>query len=173
MESLSKEDAEQAVKFAEEKFGVTFHDEQRTAITSFLTGSDIFVGLPTGFGKSLIFQAIPICYDFIICKQKGEASSGRSDPAPTQNAIGIVVSPLVSLCKNQVESLSNFGIKAAYLGDLDDAGWKDVEDGHFSLIYASPEMLLDDKCSSILMGDVYTNRLCGIFVDEVHCIAKW
>ena len=60
-----------------------------------------------------------------------------------------------------------------YLGDVEGEGWRDVERGMFSLVYASPEMLLDQKGSEILMSDVYTDRLCGVFVDEAHCIVKW
>ena len=163
MKPCSEADAEKAVKYAEQKLQRTFHEKQKSAITAFLTGKDIFVGLPTGYGKSLIFQAIPVCYNFI----RGQNSSA-SGPA-----IAVVVSPLVSLCRNQVQSLTEIGIKAVYLGDVEGEGWKDVERGNFSLVYGSPEMLLDEKGSEILMSDVYTDRLCGLFVDEAHCIIKW
>ena len=92
-----------------------------------MTGSDIFVGLPTGLEKSLIFQAIPVCYDFIIRKQKDEASSSTSTglaigDSLTENVIGIVISPLVPLCKNQVQLLSKVSVKAVYL-TLDGKMW--------------------------------------------------
>ena len=40
-------------------------------------------------------------------------------------------------------------------------------------VYTSPEMILEDSGTTLLMSDTYSDRLCGIFVDEAHCIAKW
>ena len=78
-------------------------------------------------------------------------------------AIGVVVSPLVGLCRDQVQSLAKLGVKAIYLGDASDEEWKNVEKGMFSMIYSSPKMLLDDKCAAIRMGDLYTDRLWDIY----------
>lgn len=170
MKPCSEEDATAAVEFAEKTFSVMFHEEQKTAIIAFLTGNDIFVGLPTGFGKSMIFQAIPVCYNFILTKN-ADSDNELSSSSPL--AIGVVVSPLVGLCRDQVQSLAKLGVKAIYLGDASDEDWKNVEKGVFSMIYSSPEMILDDKCAAILMSELYTERLCGIFIDEVHCVTKW
>ena len=104
MEPCSEASAADAVKYAEEKFNWTFYDEQKSAIMSFLTGKDIFVGLPTGFGKSQVYQAIPVCYQFLVNKEP----------------IAIVISPLLSLCRNQVQALTDIGMKAVYLGDVND-----------------------------------------------------
>ena len=123
---------------------------QQLLLFFFLTGSDIFVGLPTGFGKSMIFQAIPVCYNYILMKNSTDSASGLSSPL----AIGVIMSPLVGLCRDQVQSLSKLGVKAIYLGDAPDEKWKNVEKGMFSLFYSSPEMLLDDKCAAILMDDL-------------------
>ncbi len=65
---------------------------------------DVFVGLPTGFGKSQVYQAIPVCYQFLVNKEP----------------IAIVISPLLSLCRNQVQALTDIGMKAVYLGDVND-----------------------------------------------------
>ena len=137
MKPCSEADAVKAVEHVEEKLKLTFQERQRAAIIAFLTGSDLFVALPTGYGKSLIFQAISLCYDFILGQ-----NSRSSGPA-----IAVVVSPLISLCKHQVQSLKEIGVKAVYLGDVEGEGWRDVERGMFSLVYASPEMLLDEKGS--------------------------
>ena len=65
------------------------------------SGQDVFVNLPTGFGKSVIFQAAPFCWDFLRQIQAGSPSS-----------IAIVISALM---KDQLNSLSTRGIQAAYL----------------------------------------------------------
>ena len=88
-------------------------------------------------------------------------------------SVYIVMSPLVGLCRDEVQSLAKLGVKVIYLRDVSNKEWKKFEKGIFSLVYSSLEMLLDDKCAAILMGDLYTDRFCRIFIDEVHCVTKW
>ena len=87
------------------------------------------MNLPTGFGKSMIFQLLP-----------EEFSSLQ--PACERNIV-IIVSPLVSLMKDQVSLLTLLGISAICLSDIStESQRKAVENGHYSIVYGSPETWL-------------------------------
>ena len=109
-----------------QKFGITeLNPLQEEAIASFVINKrDVFVNLPTGFGKSLIYQAIPLIFDVML-------------EAPGH--IVAVISPLVNLMKDQVEKLTGLEIPAATLSEIDKEKEMGVEKGVFSIIYGSPE----------------------------------
>ena len=90
-----------------------------------LKKKDVFVSLPTGFGNSVIFQALPMVFD---------GFSGDSAH------ILIVVSPLFSLIKDQTERLRQVGISCVSLSDAITQGEIDlVEGGFYSAVYATPD----------------------------------
>ena len=79
---------------ASERLGYSsLKSQQKRAITSFLEGNDVFVSLPTGSGKSLCFALLPFAFDDFLRRE---------------GSIAIVVSPLISLMKDQVGFLSQF-----------------------------------------------------------------
>ncbi len=132
------------------------HDElrtlQREAVTSVLDGRDTLLVLPTGGGKSVCYQLPPLV---------------RDRPA-------IVLSPLVSLMKDQVDSLRASGVPAAALhGLLDDAEKRDVlrefVHGRIPVLYLAPERLALGSLTSILSAA----EPCLIAIDEAHCISQW
>lgn len=93
-----------------------------------LKKKDVFVSLPTGFGKSVIFQALPMVF---------ETFTGKS------GHIVIVVSPLLSLNEDQTERLQQVGISCVSLRDASTQGEIDlVVGGFYSVVYATPESLL-------------------------------
>ena len=99
---------------------------QKEAIIQFMEKQrDVFINLPVGFGKSLIYQALPLVFD---------AMRGEGHIA--------VISPLVSLMKDQIQKLKNLGISAVTLSDFEEEDAKAVEKGVFSLVYESPEAFL-------------------------------
>ena len=105
---------------------VDLNVHHREAIAYFVDKKkDVFINLPTGFGKSLIYQALPIVFDV------------------TRNSTGhivVVISPLVNLMKDQVENLKKLGISAISLSDVKDLEAKDVEEGHlYAVVYGTPE----------------------------------
>ena len=103
---------------------------QKEAIIQFVEKQrDVFINLPTGFGKSFIYQALPLVFD---------AMHGEGH-------IVVVVSPLVSLMKDQVQKLRNLGISAVTLSDIEEEDAKAVEKGFFSVVYGSPEAFLKEK----------------------------
>ena len=133
---------------------------QREAITNFVEEKvDIFVNLPTGFGKSLIYQALPLVFDV------------------TSNSPGhivAVVSPLVSLMKDQVENLRKLGIPAVSLSDVKDGEVGAIEEGRYKVVYGTPEAWLKvERWRKMLSSDTYTSKLCAIAIDEAHVIKQW
>jgi ATP-dependent DNA helicase RecQ len=137
----------------------TFRPLQREAMQAVLDGRDSVVVLPTGGGKSLCFQA-PALVDV-------RSSTG----------FALVVSPLISLMKDQVDGLRVDGVAAAYLNSTLTADERDrviasLRADQCRLLYVSPERLVgegSDRFRSLL-------QQCGvrfIAVDEAHCISQW
>ena len=85
-----------------------------------------FINLPAGFGKSLIYQALPLVCD-TVCGTTGH--------------VAVVVLPLVNLLKDQATKLTNIGIPAVTLSDISEENMV-VERGAFSVVYGSPEAWL-------------------------------
>jgi RecQ family ATP-dependent DNA helicase len=129
-----------------------------------LHGKDVFVNLPTGSGKSLIFQSFPLVVDYL----RGNC--------PKEHSIVVVVSPLVSLMKDQVNYLQSKGMNAAFLGEeqLDESLKEGVEKGQYQIVYGSPETFLAvTRWCKMLSNTVYRRNLCLLAVDEAHCISHW
>jgi ATP-dependent DNA helicase RecQ len=133
----------------------SFRPLQREAMDAVLGGRDSLLVLPTGGGKSLCFQA----------------------PAIASDGLAIVVSPLISLMKDQVDTLVGNGVEAAcYNSSLSSERKSEVargvRDGRYRLLYVAPERLVGDG------GDGFLSMLSGrpvsfIAVDEAHCISQW
>ncbi len=116
------------------------------------TGRDAVVVLPTGGGKSLCFQA----------------------PAVTKSGLAVVVSPLISLMKDQVDALTECGVPAARIdssltSEERDTALDRVRKRQLKLLYISPERLVSDGFSKFLQ----TLELSFIAIDEAHCISFW
>lgn len=125
---------------------------QAEAMSSVLRGRDSLVVLPTGGGKSLCFQA----------------------PAMCRPGIAVVVSPLISLMKDQVDALRGCGVPAASANSsqsLDERRQvaSDIRAGRLKLLYVSPEKLVTERMLEFLKAiDV------SLFaIDEAHCISNW
>ena len=146
------------VRVCKEKLsGIILKPEQKEAIKSLLKGKDVFAVLPTGFGKSLIYQS------FVFGK---EIIDGHS-PAV------IVVIPLRSIVQEQLTS-NEFNLKAVELSLQDDV-LKHVSEGGVEVVYTSAENVLHDKCLSILRdsNSQFRQHLKLIVVDESHTVFTW
>jgi ATP-dependent DNA helicase RecQ len=133
----------------------TFRPLQREAMEAVLSGRDSLVVMPTGGGKSLCFQA----------------------PAVVQPGLAIVVSPLISLMKDQVDTLVGNGVPAALynssLGsDEKSAVIAGLRGNRFRLLYVSPERLVGDG-SEAFVSLLTSSRVGFVAVDEAHCISQW
>ncbi|QDF65662.1 DNA helicase RecQ [Shewanella sp. SNU WT4] len=129
-----------------------FRPGQKQVIETALAGQDSLVVMPTGGGKSLCYQV----------------------PALMLGGLTIVVSPLISLMKDQVDSLLQSGVAAAYLNSSlprEQAAdiFRQLRQGELTLLYVSPERLLQGDFLSRL-NDWHV-RLFAI--DEAHCISEW
>jgi len=129
-----------------------FRPMQSEIIQSIYEKKDVLVLMPTGGGKSICFQI----------------------PAITMDGVGVVVSPLISLMKDQVEGLRGNGIRAAYINSSQSLGeQRQVEDdlynGNLDLVYVSPEKLVTLNFLSLLK----TIKIALFAIDEAHCISSW
>ena len=136
--------------------------EQQKAIRSFFQGKNVFVNLRTGFGKSLIFQCLPIVADIVHNKPRG-------------SSIIVVISPLWSLMEDQVRYLTSLGIPAiAIKNDEDPDIIQQVLNGDYIVVFGSPECLLSTTVwRGIFKCQSFMEKLIGVAIDEAHCITQW
>jgi ATP-dependent DNA helicase RecQ len=136
-----------------EVFGfATFRGSQRAVIEQVAAGGDAVVLMPTGGGKSLCYQV----------------------PALLRPGLGVVVSPLIALMKDQVDALRQAGVRAAALNSrLSPGEAAEIEHaigaGGLDLLYVSPERLMSPRCLDLLGR----TRLSLFAIDEAHCISQW
>ena len=129
-----------------------FRGRQQEIIDHVIAGGDALVLMPTGGGKSLCYQL----------------------PALLRPGLGVVVSPLIALMKDQVDALRQAGVRAAALNSgLPPGEGSAVEraarDGALDLLYVSPERLVMPHCLDLLRHC----RLALFAIDEAHCISQW
>jgi ATP-dependent DNA helicase RecQ len=138
-----------------------FRPLQREAMHAILAGRDSVVVLPTGGGKSLCFQAPAIV----------------ETPDHVARSLALVISPLISLMKDQVDGLRVDGVDAAYLNSTLTPRERDdvigsVRAGRCRLLYVSPERIVGE-------GSAPLRRMLGeagvrfVAIDEAHCISQW
>lgn len=152
------------------KFNIsTLTDHQFKSLYNFVCGNDVFVSLPTGSGKSMVFYMAPIVCSWLASKYISSNNLWILD------GIIIIISPLTSLMEDQVTKLRLLGFKAASVsGTQDERLLTDVEDGKFTYVFLSPKSALEsERWRSMLTSETYSQRLIGIAVDEVHCVIAW
>lgn len=163
-----------SIRYAGTKLGIeNVRANQESALLEYLRNRDVFVSLETGGGKSFIFQAAPICRDYL----KGQESSSSS---VNQKSLAIVVSPITALIEDQISHLTKKNIHAIHLHrpHEDDPHQWDIDaakiaNGEISVVYTSPETLTTKRCRDLLSRRNVRENICGLFVDESHCIYKW
>lgn len=129
-----------------------FRDGQELLIDSILSGKDVLGIMPTGAGKSVCYQV----------------------PALIMEGITLVISPLISLMKDQVGNLNQMGILAAYLNSSLSAGQYQkalqyARAGRYPIIYVAPERLVTDAFLDFALH----SRIAMVAVDEAHCVSQW
>lgn len=129
-----------------------FRAGQEEAIASVLSKRDTIVLFPTGGGKSLCYQL----------------------PAMLMEGLTIVISPLIALMKDQVDQLTERGIRSAYINSTLSAReieqrFVNARNGMYKMLYVSPERLKTDSWKS----EVANLNISLIAIDEAHCISEW
>jgi len=133
----------------------TFKEPQESIIKNLLEGSDSFVLMPTGGGKSLCYQL----------------------PALMMEGTAIIISPLIALMKNQVDAMRSFSVDDGVAHFLNSSLNKaqiakvreDVVDGKTKLLYVAPESLTKEE-NILFLKQI---KISFYAVDEAHCISEW
>jgi ATP-dependent DNA helicase RecQ len=129
-----------------------FRSHQADIIATVISGGDVLALMPTGGGKSLCYQI----------------------PALVRSGTGIVVSPLIALMQDQVEALTQAGVKAAFLNSTLNY-WEQAAlesrsaSGGLDILYVSPERLLQERTLALLAR----MELSLFAIDEAHCVSQW
>ena len=145
-----REKAEYALK---KFFGYeSFRPGQLNIIMNILLSKDVFCIMPTGAGKSICYQV----------------------PALIMEGISLVISPLISLMKDQVDALRENGINAVYINSTQSMDeikeiLKDASLGLYKLIYIAPERLE----SKIFIQMIKKLKVSQVAIDEAHCVSEW
>ena len=129
-----------------------FRDHQEEIVHHLIDGNDALVLMPTGGGKS-------ICYQI---------------PAMIRRGVGIVISPLIALMQDQVDTVRQLGIRAEFLNStLDPVESRAVElkmlSGEIDLLYVAPERLMTPEFQQLLSQ----MDLSLFAIDEAHCVSQW
>ncbi len=133
-----------------------FRGAQEAIVEHVASGGDALVLMPTGGGKSLCYQI----------------------PSLLRDGVGLVVSPLIALMQDQVDTLTQLGVQAAFLNSsLDADAARDVTQrllrGDLKILYVAPERLLMPSFLGLL-EQVQEHVGLGLFaIDEAHCVSQW
>jgi len=130
----------------------SFRGRQEEVVDHVMAGGDAVVLFPTGAGKSLCFQVPALC----------------------RNGLGIVVSPLIALMRDQVEALKQLGVRAAALNSsLSREEFMDVRSavhsGELDLLYVTPERIVTPGFKDL----VGRTKIALFAIDEAHCVSQW
>jgi ATP-dependent DNA helicase RecQ len=133
-----------------------FRGAQAQIVEHVAAGGDALVLMPTGGGKS-------VCYQI---------------PALLRQGVGIVVSPLIALMQDQVDALSQLGVRAAFLNSSQDADaargvQRRLFAGELDLLYVAPERLVTEGFMRALERMRAGHGLALFAIDEAHCVSQW
>ncbi len=153
LESFAKPQLRDPAEILRSVFGhAAFRGQQEEVVRHLTGGGDAVVLFPTGAGKSICYQV----------------------PALARPGIGIVVSPLIALMRDQVEALRQAGVNAATLNSSISSEesaktFRDLKSGALDMLYVSPERLVLPGFKQMMQGV----PIALFAIDEAHCVSQW
>ena len=136
--------------------GVQFQlkEQQVTAVKNLLSNHDVLAVLPTGYGKSLIFQS------FVVAKELLENAK----------ACVVVICPLTSIIQDQIAEAKSLAITCVSLQDIEE-----IKESTFQLVFSSAERVMEKDFKNLLKDNscLLHKSICGIVVDESHTVETW
>jgi ATP-dependent DNA helicase RecQ len=130
--------------------------EQDTAVKNLLSNRDVLAVLPTGYGKSLIFQT------YVMAAQS----------INKMNACILVICPLTSIIEDQIAEARSLGIKCVTLLEI---SLLELKQSAFDIVFSSAERVMEKEFKNILKdsSSLLHKNVCGIVVDESHTVETW
>lgn len=144
---------DKTINILEKYFGYkSFRKGQKEIVDAITQGNDVIAIMPTGGGKSICYQVPALCFD----------------------GITLVISPLISLMKDQVDSLREDGISAVYINSsLSQKEFMNAVEGikndEYKIIYVAPERLESSEFFSVIAD----KNISQLAIDEAHCVSQW
>ena len=158
MASVTKEsNSDVFVNLSDHLGGLVLKEEQKLAVEALLFGKDVMAVLPTGFGKSIIYQS------FVMAKNLANTISSSI----------VVIVPLRSIIEDQLQS-NDFGLKAVAF-EKNQQLLKDIGANKYHIIFASAEQALSAEFTALLKDDSckFKRNLSLVVVDECHTVETW
>ena len=135
-------------------------EEQESALEEFVSGKDVFVSLPTGSGKSLCYGLLSSVFNTLRNVEK--------------TSIAIVVSPLISLMKDQTAAFNQLSVCVSDKEETSKELKQKILRGQHQLVFMSPESLFCNLLwQRMLSTSIYSKNLIAFVIDEAHCVKKW
>lgn len=153
----ARPDAANPVELLRKHFGYpAFRNRQQQVINHVLAGNHAMVVMPTGMGKSLCYQIPALTID------------------PNSNDLVLVLSPLIALMQDQVDSLVARGISAALINSSLDretriTRYEEVAAGKYNLLYVTPERFRKPEFVDVIRS----RNIVLLAIDEAHCVSQW
>ena len=148
-----------------------FRAPQKQIVEHLLNDKHALVIMPTGMGKSLCYQIPALC---LAARYKNTATASTVTSRESSTPLSIVLSPLIALMKDQVDSLTRRNIAATYINSSlrrqeRERRYSDIERGKYDLLYVTPERFRKSEFLEVLQR----RKILLLAIDEAHCISEW
>ena len=159
-----------ALAFSLEKLGlssVSLKEEQRAAIKAVYEGTDVFVCLPTGYGKSLCYQTLPFVMDY----------KHRVEGIQQARASAVLVVSFDNSHGRSSTGLRKQGVQASIITSSSSVAKENFATDDTlateSLFFCAPEALVMSRWRDAFERPEFSDRIVAVIIDEAHCISKW
>ena len=137
-------------------------EKQKMAVLEVLSGKDVFVRLPTGYGKTIITAVLPGAFDRVRNVER--------------HCMVLCITPLISLMMDHRIRLRMMGVTADFFGTAQDdrSAVHAMVSGHVQIFLASPETVINSQMArDMLLSPTYQHYLAAVVINEAHCISHW